>query len=145
MNNANSEPRLWDRRQDEHFYGERRNASGSLSNASNGGSSTRRWHYPANFDSAEVDPSSPVDGGKGKKRGFLGGRTKKDRWALSEDARKGARVPDGEYVGEVRKKKKEKKVKRRKKSHEGVGNDTIEDYNRRRVRIVCLSPDVFGV
>jgi hypothetical protein len=62
-----------------------------------------------------------IDQGKKKKsKGLLGGmsKKKKDRWALSEDARRGVKVPDGEYVGAPeggKKKKKEGKAKRRKK------------------------------
>ena len=84
-----------------------------------GGRSGGRWHYPANFDGAEVE--QPSSGKKKKLGGLLGGSKKKDRWELSEDARKGARVPDGEFVGEPAKKK--KKTRRRKKGGDGVGNE----------------------
>ncbi|KIM20474.1 hypothetical protein M408DRAFT_333963 [Serendipita vermifera MAFF 305830] len=123
--NANArteqEGRLWDSTQDEQFYGQKNKGareSGSVSTATGGG----RWHYPANFDEAELDSPNGMEldpsASSGKKKGFLGGgKKKKDRWALSEDARKGTRVPDGEYVGESdrKKKKKEGKAKRRKR------------------------------
>lgn len=87
------------------------------------------------------DPSADMElasSAKKKKNGLLGGsgKKKKDRWALSEDARRGAPVPDGEYVGE-RKKKKEKKVKRRKKGGDGVGDDD-STFNSREVRLSLL-------
>ncbi|KIM28519.1 hypothetical protein M408DRAFT_16270 [Serendipita vermifera MAFF 305830] len=118
---AEQEGRLWDSTQDEQFYGQKNKGargSGSVSTATGGG----RWHYPANFDEAELDSPNGMEldpsASSGKKKGFLGGgKKKKDRWALSEDARKGTRVPDGEYVGESdrKKKKKEGKAKRRKR------------------------------
>ncbi|CCA74706.1 hypothetical protein PIIN_08666 [Serendipita indica DSM 11827] len=114
--NGTREERLWDSHRDESFYGQRRTGSGSVSTGSGGRAG--RWHYPANFEDTEVEqPAS----GKKKRGGLLGGKKKKDRWELSEDARRGARVPDGEYVGEPPKKK--KKTKRRKKGGDGVGND----------------------
>lgn len=143
------EPRLWDPRQDEHFYGQRRaQGSGSVSTGTGsgggggGGGGGGRWRYPANFD--DTEPVSPIagmeigqDGGKKKKnRGLLGvgSKKKKDRWALSEDARRGARVPDGEYVGVPEDTKKKKK--KGKKKGEDLDGDSY-------VRQVCSpTPDL---
>lgn len=118
--NGTGEPRLWDNREDEQFYGQRKGTRGSGSvSTTTGSGGGGRWHYPANFDEAEVDSQAgmEIEPSSKKKKGFLGGKKKKDRWALSEDARKGNRVPDGEYVGDssTKKKKKESKVKRKKK------------------------------
>jgi len=137
VNGDGNEPHLWEQRE-EHFYGESRDPSGSVSTGGGGG----RWHYPANFEDAEVDdPSADMElaSSAKKHKGLLGGKKKKDRWALSEDARRGAPVPDGEYVGERKKKKKEKKVKRRKKGGDGVGDDDSEYNSRERAGSISRS------
>jgi hypothetical protein len=129
--NGNGEPGLWNERQDEQFYGQRQRESGSVgSGSANGAASGGRWRYPANFEEADAEVAGMEieDNHKRKKGGILGGKKKKDRWDLSEDARRGVQVPDGEFVGDYsgsgkKKKKKEPKVKRRKKGGDGVGND----------------------
>lgn len=57
---------MW-RPEDESFYG----ANGDAASQN----SSKRWHYPANFDDAAV-----TNGGGSKKK------KKKDRWARTEDA-----------------------------------------------------------
>jgi uncharacterized membrane protein YqaE (UPF0057 family) len=74
---------------DEGYY--RDNGSGSLRSGDSG--SGGRWHYPANFEDADV-PETP------KKK-------KKDRWARAEDARRG--VDDDGGSRRRRKKKSSKK------------------------------------
>lgn len=127
--NGNGDDGLWNERQDEQFYGQRNRdrESGSVGSGSGSGRGGGRWRYPANFQDADVEGAAMEyeNERSRKKSGILGGKKKKDRWALSEDARR--QVPDGEYVGDYaggkKKKKKEPKVKRRKKGGDGVGND----------------------
>ncbi|KAG8823953.1 hypothetical protein FRC17_009208 [Serendipita sp. 399] len=117
---------LWNNTE-EQFYGQKKQGSGSVSTGSGSGShGGGRWRYPANFDDVVVDDAEASSSSKKKKGGILGGKKKKDRWELSEDARRKAPVPDGEYVGEPAKKK--KKEKRRKRGGDGVGNDD-DTYN----------------
>lgn len=77
---------LW-HTQDESYYGQG-DSSSSLQNGSSGG----RWRYPANFDN--TDPLTLQDSKK----------SKKDRWARTEDARRGIGLEDP-----ARRKKKKKK------------------------------------
>lgn len=68
----NGSGEFWSR-SEERYYG---------ANAENGDAGSGRWHYPANFEDAE-----PVNGRKKSKR------SKKDRWARTEDAYS---ITDGE-------------------------------------------------
>jgi len=62
---------LW-RPEDEQFYGQNGDASSTR------GTSSGRWHYPANFDDAISEPV--------RKKRKTGKKDKKDRWARTEDA-----------------------------------------------------------
>ncbi|KAJ3514831.1 hypothetical protein NLJ89_g2134 [Agrocybe chaxingu] len=90
VENRNGKPQrqpngdLW-RPEDESYYNSSERASV--------GSSSGRWHYPANFD--DVEPSAPTSRSKKKK--------KKDRWERTQDAY--SMPPEGES----RKKKKKKR------------------------------------
>lgn len=64
-----------------------------------GSSGSGRWHYPANFEDAIVEPSKK----KSKKK-----KEKKDRWARTEDA-----YSLGEAESEGRSRKRKSKKKRR--------------------------------
>lgn len=113
---SNAEPTerpLWNRDEDESFYGRRRDGDRESSNGSGG-----RWHYPANFDDAE--PPTPTASSSRKKE-----KKKKDRWALSEDARMGV-LPDGEDGKVKKRKKKSGSVKRSKKRPEMESNPSLD-------------------
>lgn len=70
---TNGTNELWNR-SEEGFYGQ---PGASTSDTGGGG----RWHYPANFDDAEVAPSPVQTKSKSGKK-----KDKKDRWARTEDA-----------------------------------------------------------
>ncbi|KAG8979883.1 hypothetical protein FRB90_007846, partial [Tulasnella sp. 427] len=70
---TNRSNQLWNR-SEEGFYGQ---PSASTSETGGGG----RWHYPANFDDAEIAPSPTRTKSKSGKK-----KDKKDRWARTEDA-----------------------------------------------------------
>ncbi|KAG9051190.1 hypothetical protein FS837_011305 [Tulasnella sp. UAMH 9824] len=70
---TNGTNELWNR-SEEGFYGQ---PSASTSDTGGGG----RWHYPANFDDAEIAPSPTRGKSKSGKK-----KDKKDRWARTEDA-----------------------------------------------------------
>lgn len=120
------EPALWNRENDESYYGQNRKASNSKSGVSVDSSSNSgggRWHYPANFEEAEI----AADSSSGHKVSLRGKKKKKkDRWELSEDARMGI-VPEDDDAGK-KKKKKKSKVKRSKKQTdpEDSGDDIAE-------------------
>ena len=82
-NNTRSEANndLW-RREDEQYYGKNENRK-----------SQGRWHYPANFDDAILDAGSSHK------------KSKKDRWARTEDAY----VQEAATSGRQQKKRKKKK------------------------------------
>jgi len=83
---------LW-RPEDEQYYGKNEN-----------GKSQGRWHYPANFDDVTLDVEPP------RKK-----KSKKDRWARTEDA----------YVMEAEASERRKR-KKSKKSKSTVGESTTE-------------------
>ncbi|KAG8969481.1 hypothetical protein FRC03_002757 [Tulasnella sp. 419] len=77
---------LWST-QDEGYYGQRKNASsgdvGSVNTATSE-SHSGRWHYPANFE--QVEPPSPLTPTSSRHRFGKKSKSKKDRWARTEDA-----------------------------------------------------------
>ena len=115
-----NEAPLWDQEEDETYYGRRNRDQHGGSSISSGG----RWHYPANFDKAE--PSTPTaDTSKRHKLPLGGGKKKKDRWALSEDARMGVLPDEGESKARKRKKK-SSGVKRSKKRPDAENNSSMD-------------------
>jgi hypothetical protein len=118
--NRDTEPRLWNREEDESYYGRRnRDRDGGSSNGSGG-----RWHYPANFDEADVSTPTPATA-KHHKLSLGGGKKKKDRWALSEDARMGVLPDEGDGKAKKRKKK-SSGVKRSKKRPNMESNSSLD-------------------
>lgn len=116
---ANERP-LWNQEEDESYYGRRnRGRDGSSSNASGG-----RWHYPANFDEADVSTPTPATP-KSHKLSLGGGKKKKDRWALSQDARMGVLPDEGDSKARKRKKK-SSGVKRSKKRSNMESNSSLD-------------------
>lgn len=113
---------LWNDEEDESYYGRRnRDQHGGGSSISSSGG---RWHYPANFDKAE--PSTPpAETSKRQKLPLGGGKKKKDRWALSEDARMGVLPDEGESKARKRKKK-SSGVKRSKKRPDAENNSSMD-------------------
>jgi len=109
---------LWNNEEEESFYGRRNRDHGGSSIGSGG-----RWHYPANFDEADA-PTSTAAASKHHKLPLGGGKKKKDRWALSEDARMGVLPDEGE--GKARKRKKKSGAKRSKKRSSADNNSSLD-------------------
>ncbi|GJJ12408.1 hypothetical protein Clacol_006650 [Clathrus columnatus] len=105
---------LWDA-SDESYYG-RDGSSSSLQNGNPGG----RWRYPANFDDMDIPT---LQGSK---------KVKKDRWARTEDARRGIGIEDP-----AKRKKKKKKTRTvddgsdfidpNRRSHDSVGSVDVPE------------------
>lgn len=110
---------LWNQEEDESYYGRRNRDQHGGSSIGSGG----RWHYPANFDEADA-PTPTADSTKHRKLP-LGGGKKKDRWALSEDARMGVLPDEGD--SKARKRKKKSGGVKRSKKRSGVDNTSSLD------------------
>ena len=119
IDDGNERP-LWDREEDETYYGRRNRDHHGGSSIGSGG----RWHYPANFDEADAPTSTPTTS-KRHKLPLGGGKKKKDRWALSEDARMGVLPDEGESKARKRKKK-SGGVKRSKKRSDAENNSSLD-------------------
>ncbi len=115
IDDGNERP-LWDRGEDETYYG-RRNGD------HHGG-----WHYPANFDEADAPTPTPTTSKRHKLPLGGGKKKKKDRWALSEDARMGVLPDEGESKARKRKKK-SGGVKRSKKRSDADNNSSLDSRN----------------
>jgi hypothetical protein len=110
---------LWNNEEDESYYGRRNRDHHGGSSIGSGG----RWHYPANFDEADAPTPTPA-ASKHHKLPLGGGKKKKDRWALSEDARMGVLPDEGDT--KARKRKKKSSGAKRSKKRSADNNSSLD-------------------
>lgn len=106
--NANGDGNLWDPNE-ENYYGQQNGSANSV-----GSSGSGRWHYPANFEGAVVEPT----GKKSKKK-----KEKKDRWARTEDAYSMGETAPGSHS----KRRKSKKKRRTNGDADSASTEFPED------------------